>query len=265
MSLRGLTWPAIGAFVLIATGCAPNKENMLYFLRQHEHQVSAPEYRVGVPDSIAISAPRILEIDGETQTIQPDGKINLKLLGEVRVVGMTAKEIAAKLEVLLSRYYHDPKVRVTIANYGSKKFYIRSQAGQLATRPYTGRDTLLDAVVSSSVDFRSMTSKVEVIRPNADGTTPVRRIRVDVDKMIKQGEWEQNILLEPDDIVVIPPTPASWFAQRIREILFPLGPAIDAYSAPASVIYADEIYGDDNRFRGNRAGIGRGGFGRIGY
>lgn len=265
MALRGLTWLATGACVLAATGCAPNKENMLYFLRQHEHQVSAPEYRVGVPDSITISAPRILEIDGETQTIQPDGKINLKLLGEVRVVGMTAKEVAAKLEVLLSRYYHDPKVRVTVANYGSKKFYIRSQAGQLATRPYTGRDTLLDAVVSSSVDFRSLTSMVEVIRPNADGTTPVRRIRVDVDKMIKRGDWEQNILLEPDDIVVIPPTPASWFAQRIREVLFPLGPALDAYSAPASVIYAEDVYDDGSLYRNNQLRSGRGSFGRVGY
>ena len=52
-----------------------------------------------VPDVVAISAPRVLEIDAETQRLQPDGKINLRLVGEVKVVGMTAKEVARLLGV----------------------------------------------------------------------------------------------------------------------------------------------------------------------
>jgi protein involved in polysaccharide export with SLBB domain len=241
------------ALVLGCAGCAANRADILHFLRDHEHEVSAIEYRVGIPDVVAISAPRILEIDGEAQQIQPDGKINLRLLGEVKVVGMTAKEIAAKLEVLLSRYYIDPKARVRVAAYNSKKYYIHNQAGLLSARPYTGRDTLLDAIVSAGVDFRSWTSRVKVIRPSHDDTA-VREITVDIDSMVNSGEWSQNILLEPDDIVVIPPTPASWFAQRVREILYPVGPAVHAYTAPAAVIYADDAYDEDEN--GNRSNYG---------
>ncbi len=237
----------IPTLLVCATGCSVDNTDMLHFLREHEHQVSAMEYRVGIPDTIAISAPRILEIDGDSQQIQPDGKIGLRLLGPVKVVGMTAKEIAAKLEVLLSRYYVDPKVSVRVG-FASKKYYVCGQ-GSVGPRPYTGRDTLLDAVLSSGVNFLSWTSRVKVIRP-AHGEHPVRTIVVDVDKMIKTGDWSKNILLEPDDIVYIPPTPSAWLGQRVQEILYPVGPVVRAYTGPANAYYSME-----GAYDGNRRGI----------
>jgi protein involved in polysaccharide export with SLBB domain len=230
---------------------------MLHFLREHRHEVSAMEYRLGIPDGVGISAPRIAEIDGESQTIHPDGKINLRLLGEVKVVGMTAKELSAKLEVLLGRYYVDPKVSVRVLRYASKKYYVH---GQLAAglRPYTGRDTLLDVVFGAGADYRSWTSRVRVIRP-AHGDTPVRRLVINVDKMIKEGDWSKNILLEPNDIVYVPPTPLAWLGLRIRELLEPIGPIVQAYTAPAYLSNLDEVYeeDDDGRYRGG-GGRGRG-------
>ncbi|MFQ5592378.1 MAG: polysaccharide biosynthesis/export family protein, partial [Phycisphaerae bacterium] len=190
------------ALALSCAGCAPRNGDMLHFLREHQHEVSAMEYRLGIPDTIGISAPRVPEIDGETQQIQPDGKINLRLLGEVKVVGMTTKEVAAKLEVLLSRYYVDPKVSARVLGYMSKKYYVHGQT-RPGPRPYTGRDTLIDAVLSGGVDYTSWTGRVKVIRPS-HGETPVRALTVNVDKMIRKGDWSRNILLEPDDVVYIP-------------------------------------------------------------
>jgi protein involved in polysaccharide export with SLBB domain len=237
--------PVIGGL----PGCAAKNADMLHFLREHEHKVSAIEYRVGIPDTIGISAPRILEVDAEAQRIQPDGKINLRLLGEVKVVGMTVKEIGAKLEVLLSRYYVDPKVSVRVLSYASKKYYVYGEATATGPRPYTGRDTLLDAVLTSGVDFLSWTSRITVTRP-AHGEEPVRTILVNVDKMLKTGDWSQNILLEPDDVVYIPPTPIAWLGHRLQEVIYPVRPAVQAYTAPAEMMYAQDAYDDEYRHRG---------------
>jgi len=248
--------------VLAGVGCAPTNEDMLYFLREHEHEVSAIEYRVGIPDGIGISAPQVIEIDSESQVIQPDGKITLALLGEVKVVGMTAREIAAKLEVLLSRYYIDPKVSVRVTGYASKKYYVYGPVTSTGPRPYTGRDTLLDAVVAAGVDYRSWTSRVKVIRPSHD-ETEAQTIVVDVNKMLKQGDWSMNLLLEPDDVVYIPPTPLAWVGLRIQEILQPISPVAEAYRAPAEIIQADRAYDDrynndyDNESRSPRRTFGR--------
>ncbi len=244
----------IVALAFFCAGCAPKNADMLHFLRDHRHEVSAMEYRLGIPDSVGISAPRIAEIDGEQQRIQPDGKINRRLLGEVKVVGMTGKELAAKLEVLLSRYYVDPKVSVRVLVYASKKYYVHGHALR-GSRPYTGRDTLIDAVVASGVDYRSWTSRIRIIRPS-HGETPVRTLGVNVDRMIREGDWSTNVLLEPNDIVYIPPTPLAWVGLRIRELLDPIGPLARAYTAPAYLANLDEAYDDD--FRGWYGGHGRG-------
>lgn len=235
---------------VVGTGCAPKNEDMLHFLREHKHKVSAIEYRIGIPDTIAIHAPHAREISGMGQRLQPDGKIHLQLLGDVKVVGMTAKEIAGKLEVLLGRYYLAPKVSVNVAGYNSKKYYVFGQAGGRGVRPYTGRDTLLDAVLGSGVGQGSWTSRVQVIRPS-HGETPVRRLRVNVDKMIKKGDWSKNILLEPDDIVYIPPTPVAWLGQQINLLLSPLTPVARAYVAPAQISAYSNVYSGDNRGQGN--------------
>jgi len=239
-------------------GCAPKRADVLHFLREREHQVSATEYRVGIPDEIAISAPRILEIDGEDSIIRPDGKINLRLLGDIKIVGMTAREIAAKLEVLLSRYYVDPKVTVRVTGYNSKKYYVYGKAAGIGARPYTGRDTLLDVVLPSTSSLAAWTSKVRVIRPS-HGDTPVREIQVDVEKMLASGDWSHNILLEPNDIVYVPPTPGAWLADKVRAVLMPVIPAAQAYVAPAYFRDLSDVYNRNGS--GNSAFVSGTGFG----
>lgn len=231
----------------MAGGCrAPSNGDMLSFLRESQHHTSAMEYRVGIPDAISISAPQILEVHGEGQSIQPDGKITLDLIGEVKIVGMTAKEIAAKLETLLSRYYSDPKVNVRVTAYASKKYYVTGETISAGPRPYTGRDTLMDAVLRAGPTFLTWTSRVRVVRPSRDGERP-KTIRVNVDRMIEKGDWSKNILLEPDDVVHIPATPLAWIGLRVRELLFPVYPAIQAYQAPAWVLSANDVYKNQGR------------------
>ncbi len=237
--------------LVIAGGCrAPSQGDMLSFLRESQHHTSAMEYRVGIPDAIAISAPQILEIHGRGQRLQPDGKITLDLLGEVKIVGMTAKEIAAKLQTLLSRYYVDPKVNVRVTAYASKKYYVTGETVSIGPRRYTGRDTLLDAVLRAGPSFLTWTSRVRVVRPSRDGEAP-KTIIVDVDRMIKEGDWSKNILLEPDDVVHIPVTPLAWVGLRIRELLFPVAPVLQAYQMPARVMDANDVYDDDDDYYNN--------------
>ena len=245
---------AAAAMALGLGGCAASSNSdMLHFLREHKNEVSATEYRIGIPDAISIDAPRIVEIDNATQRLQPDGKITLPLLGEVKVAGMTAKEIAAKLEVLLGRYYVDPRVSVRVVSFASKKYYVHGQVGRSGPRPYTGRDTLLDAVLASGVGLPSWTSRAKVIRP-AHGETPVRTIRVDIDRMLRTGDWSQNILLEPNDIVFVPPTPGAWLGHRVSEILFPIQPVVQAYIAPAYLQGASDAYGNNAQINATYGG-----------
>jgi protein involved in polysaccharide export with SLBB domain len=226
------------------------------FLKAHEHEVSAIEYRVGIPDVISISAPQVLEIDRVSQQIQPDGKISLRLLGQVKVVGLTEKEIAAKLVTLLQPYYEEPRVQVRVVRYESKRIYVAGlvgnanlngggqQAGELwSSVPYTGRDTVLDVLSRVGFSFIAWRSQVHVVR-SSPYPGEQREIILDVDHMIATGDTSRNVLLQPNDIVYVPPTPLGWLGLRVQEVLFPLQPMIQAYSTPAQVMASTDYYRD---------------------
>lgn len=242
-----------GVAVGTVTGCASNQHELHNWLLDHREHGASIDYRVGIPDELTLSAPRIPEIDGEVQTIQPDGKITLRLLGEVRVVGMTTREIDAKLTTLLQEYYEDPKVQVRVTQYRSKKIYVfgqtgrtegggvRSAKGNATSIPYTGKNSLIDTLATTGLNFIAWRSQVKVIRANPD---KLRRhiLTVDVDRMMQEGDTSMNVLLEPGDIVYVPPTPLGWVGLRVQEVLFPFAPVINAYTAPATVIDANDEY-----------------------
>lgn len=248
---------ALAIVLCTACGCQSSHRDMVQFLKAHEHAVSAIEYRVGVPDQLSISAPQVLEIDRVEQTIQPDGKINLRLLGPVKVVGMTEKEIAAKLVELLRPYYEDPKVQVRVRQYRSKRIYVYGQVGNSGVSggslaqetwrslPYTGRDSVLDVLAQTGLSFISWRSQVRVIRssPHEDQR---HNVVIDVQHMMQTGDTSQNVLLQPNDIVYVPPTPLGWVGLRIQEVLFPFQPVINAYATPASVLDANDQYNNNN-------------------
>lgn len=226
---------------MVAAGCDTRSEDIKVFLRSDEHKVSATEYRVTPPDVVMISAPGLPEVDGDAQTVRVDGMISLRLLGEVRVVGLTPAEISAKLEEMLKRYYHDPKVHVRVGGYNSKRYYVLGEVNGAGPHPYTGRDTLMDALARSQPNNMAWRNQIKVIRPSPDKTQQ-HTITVDLDKMVQSGDMRMNVLLQEGDIVYVPPTPLAWLGMRIREVVWPMEEAAQAYSIPMSFMTTTDYY-----------------------
>ncbi|MEE8170052.1 MAG: polysaccharide biosynthesis/export family protein, partial [Phycisphaerae bacterium] len=227
----------------LAFGCADSSQEMRHFLRAHEHVVSGVEYRLAPPDAIFVSSAQAPEIDGEIQVIRPDGKISMRLLGEVKVSGLSTQEIAHKLESLLTRYYVRPQVSVRVAAYRSKHVYVFGQVSRKGALPYTGRDTLLHVVARAQPTFLAWKARTKVIRPGPEAGSR-HEVIVDLDKLLTEGDTEKNFLLQEGDIVYVPPTPLAWVGLRIRELLFPVAPVAQAIIAPAAVKSAVDVYED---------------------
>jgi len=236
------------ALVPLLSGCAPRYEDLKVFVQAHEQSVAASEYTIAPPDLLSISSPTCPELEGEMQAVGPDGKITLELLGEVKVAGLTPREVTARLKELLAVYYTEPEVSVRIAAHQSKKIFVFGEIGNPGARPFTGNDSVLSVLATCDMNRYSWGSKVKIIRP---GPSPRERheVVVDVDRMVQTGDTSGNMLLQEGDIVYVPPTPLAWVGLRIQEILFPLNSAAQAYSAPATFIGATEYYKDHNTGR----------------
>lgn len=212
--------------IVTGAGCSstPNDREVNAFIHDWEANVSAAEYRVQPPDSIEISSPQSPEVDGEIQTIRQDGKISLRLLGDVQVAGLTPAEIARKLESLLATYYESPQVNVRLADAMSKKYYVFGQVEQPGAFPYSGRDTLITALAKARLRFIAARDKITVIRPSQhEDKRSV--VCVNAKRMIEDGKMDQNLLLQEGDIIYVPPTPLGRLGLAIAELTFPLGQA----------------------------------------
>jgi protein involved in polysaccharide export with SLBB domain len=234
---------AIAALSLLAlSGCAATKhQELVSFVRAHETEVSTGSYIVRPPDVITINAPGAAEVDGTTQRVRSDGKIVLRLLGEVDVAGLTSAEIAVKLKAQLERYYVAPEVVVQVAGYYSQFYYVFGEVMPPGPKNYTGRDTLLQALADAKPTYLAWKSKVRVTRPAVD--EPERRtIVVDLEHMLQTGDLTANVLLQEGDVIDVPPTPIAWVGHRVRELLYPVDPALRAYEGPAAAAVATEVY-----------------------
>ncbi len=239
--------------VLIAVvGCSQTKyKNLKAFVQAHDHEEVASIYRVETPDVISIHSPTCPEVNGTMAALNLDGKINLNLIGSVKVSGLTPKEIATKLEEQLSVYYHHPEVKVRVKEHISKRIYIMGQVATKGPRPFTGRDTVLDVLAECQPTFLAWRSQIKVIRPSPN-PEEVKEITIDIDKMIQEGDLRGNFLLQEGDVVYVPPTPMGWLGLRVQEALFPFNPVLSAAEMPVETkwTYDRYKYWDEDRYYG---------------
>ena len=128
-----------------------------------------------------------------------------------------------------------------VAQYRSQHYYIFGQVQSPGAKLYTGRDMLLKALADARPTFLAWRSRIRVVRPSEDGESD-KIITVDLDKMVRSGDTSQNILLQEGDIVEVPPTPLAWIGLRVRELLYPVDPLINAYVRPTDVYAASDEY-----------------------
>ena len=86
------------------------------------------KYTVGPDDVILIDVRRHPEFSGE-YTINSEGKIQYKFVGDIPVSGLTKLELKDKLITILTKYVIDPDIDVTISQYRSKVIFIVGEVG----------------------------------------------------------------------------------------------------------------------------------------
>ncbi|MEW6249694.1 MAG: polysaccharide biosynthesis/export family protein [Planctomycetota bacterium] len=225
-------------------GCTPRHAEVKAFVRSHETEVAIGHYLIRPPDALRIHAPGIQELDGALEQVRPDGKVALRLLGEVDVAGLTTAEVASKLRNLLARYYVDPEVIVNVSGFRSQKYYVFGEVSYGGAKPFTGRDTLLKALAEAQPTFLAWRARIRVVRPSPDPAN--RRVMiVNMDELALAGDQTQDLLLQPGDVIEVPPTPLAWIGHRIREVLYPVGPLLQAYTLPAAPLEAHDTYEDE--------------------
>jgi len=139
-------------------------------------------------------------------TIGPDGFITLGSYGRVYVNGLTVDECRDAIEFHLTKHLEHPQVAVDIYSYNSKCYYVIFQSSATGERvekyPYTGNETVLDAIANTSGLQPNSSKRIWVARPIGNSNKPII-LPVDWVDVTAYGKPDTNYQLLPGDRVFV--------------------------------------------------------------
>ncbi|MDZ7638148.1 MAG: polysaccharide biosynthesis/export family protein [Bryobacterales bacterium] len=159
--------------------------------------VDPSSYKIGPEDVIEIRVWREPELSVQ-QSVRPDGKITLPLIGDVIANETTPKELSAAISTRLKEFINNPSVMVTVEQVRSKKFTITGEVNRPGSYPLLTATTVLDALTNSG-GFRDFANKKKITIIRGD-----ERIRFNYNDVIEGKNMDQNIELRNGDLIVVP-------------------------------------------------------------
>lgn len=224
----------LGLLPLLLTGGCATYADYNAFVAEPRPIVTATEYRMAPPDVVLVTSKRVREVNNHRETIRPDGKLTLPLLGSVFVAGRTCEEVSAQLQDMARDYYEDADVSVRVVSFRSKRIYVFGEVGRPGPYNYNGTNTVLDTLATAQPTRLADPQRIQVLRPAPDGKL-IRRMTVSLDEMVKKGDTQLNAVLEEGDIIYVPANPLASIGLAFQQLLLPIQPAAATVQGPASI------------------------------
>jgi polysaccharide biosynthesis/export protein len=159
------------------------------------------EYKVGPQDVVRIDVWKEPEISS-TIPVRPDGKISLPLLNDVQASGLTTLELGKAIHDGLTKYLTNPEVTVTVTEINSRRVYITGEVTRAGAFPLLPNMTVLQAL-SSAGGFTQFAKLKGIYVLRNEGGKQVKH-PFSYKEVVKGKNREENILLQPGDIIVVP-------------------------------------------------------------
>jgi polysaccharide export outer membrane protein len=175
-----------------ATGAAPTASQV---------QVNDAEYKIGAQDLLRIDVWKEEQLT-RTVPVRPDGKVTLPLLNDLQAVGLTPMQLADVISEGLKKYINNPQVTVTITEINSRRIYVTGEVLRSGAFPLLPNMTVLQAL-SSSGGFTQFAKLKNIYVLRVEGGKQVKH-PFNYKEVVNGRKPEQNILLEPSDVIVVP-------------------------------------------------------------
>lgn len=179
------------------------------------------KYTLGPNDVISIEVRRHPEFSGQ-YTVNSEGKIEYKYIGDVIVKGLTKVELNERLREILSEYLIEPEIDVQIVAYLSKVFYVVGDVNRPG-KFYMKGDAIKvrEALVQAGLpNHAASMRRCRIITPDKNGKN--NYTTVNVYSLLYEGDLRQNLVMKPGDVLYIPST----IMAKIIRVISPVTEAI---------------------------------------
>ena len=160
-----------------------------------------PVYTLHIGDVIALNYRLTPEFD-QTVTVQPDGYVDLEVVGNVKVAGFTLNQVHDEIVKLASNQLNHPELAITLKQFEQPYVVVAGEVAKPGKIEIHENTTALQAVMLAG-GFMPSARDTQVIlfrHINAD-TAEVRRLNLHNIK--KDSQLERDIELEPGDMLLV--------------------------------------------------------------
>jgi len=203
---------------LVAGGC----QGVQPVVKQTEGALEAiPSVILGPGDGIEIKFFYNPELN-DTQTVRPDGKITLQLVGDVLVRGRTPEELRDHLITIYASELRTLEIVVIVRSLSDRRIYVGGEVNKPGMIAMPGRLTALEAIMEAG-GFRIETAKVKnvVVIRHKDGKYAGSLLDF---REALEGKEVHPFFLNPRDIVYVPQTTIVKVDQWVDQYLYKLLP-----------------------------------------
>jgi len=156
-------------------------------------------YVIGPEDTLNVAVWGDQRLSGSF-LVRSDGRISINLIGEVMASGKTPQILSKEIEELLKEkeILRRPQVNVMVGAINSKKYSINGEVLKPGAFPLVVPTNVMQALVNAGgfKDFANK-KKIEIIRGD-------QRLKFNWNEVIKGKKTDQNIMLQPGDIIIVP-------------------------------------------------------------
>ncbi len=178
-----------------------------------QFQERYPRYKIRPGDQFDVVFDLSPEFN-QTVTVQPDGFVALRGVGDVHVADQSVPELTTTLKKTYGKILNDPIISVVLKDFEKPYFVADGQVGHPGKYDLRGNTTLVEAIaIAGGFTDSAKHSQVLLFRKVDDQWMEAKII--DVKRMEKNGDLKEDPFLRPGDMLFVPKNAFSKFSHFI--------------------------------------------------
>jgi polysaccharide export outer membrane protein len=158
-----------------------------------------------------------------TVTVQPDGYITLRDVGDILATGNTLSELTESIKKAYGKILLDPVISIELKDFEKPYFVVGGQVGRPGKFDWRGEVTLTQAIeIAGGFTDTAKHSQVLLFRRVSDQWAQAKLINVK--HMLRARDLQEDRFLQPGDMLYVPKNTIS----KVRPFI-PI-PSIGAYA-----------------------------------
>jgi len=173
-----------------------------------------PAYRLQSSDIIEVQYRYTPEFNG-TASVQPGGIVNLPLIGDIQVLGLTVAEAQSAITEKASERLNQPEVTVLLKDYVHPYFVVSGEVGHPGRFEMHGDVTAMEAIAMSG-GFKDSSKHSQVVLVRKYNKEFAEVTVLDMKAMISPKGISEDPVLRPGDMLMVPQNTVSKLERYVR-------------------------------------------------